>query len=182
MSKKKSIIDLARISADEFHRKPKFPIAVVLDNIRSLNNIGSIFRSCDAFCVDRVCLCGITAAPPSPEIHKTALGAELSVAWQHFASTAEAISAMRADGWTICAVEQADSSISLERFVPDPSRKYAVILGHEVYGVDQAAVDAADVILEIPQFGTKHSLNVAVTAGIILWHLAMPTIRTAQSL
>lgn len=164
--------DLGRISAEEFHHKEKFPIAVVLDNVRSLNNIGSIFRSSDAFCADRLCLCGITATPPSVEIHKTALGAEDSVSWKYFATTAEALAELRAEGWTLCAIEQADDSISLERFRTEAGKKYAIVLGHEVYGVDQAVVDSCDLTLEIPQFGTKHSLNVAVTAGILLWHLA----------
>lgn len=164
--------DLGRISAEDFRQKDKFPIAVVLDNVRSLNNIGSIFRSSDAFSVDRICLCGITATPPSVEIHKTALGAENSVAWKHFATTAEALDELKADGWTLCAVEQAEESVSLEQFRPARGCKYAIVLGHEVYGVEQSVVDACDMTLEIPQFGTKHSLNVAVTAGILLWHLA----------
>lgn len=172
MNRKKTITDLGRISAEEFHGIEKFPIAVVLDNVRSLNNIGSIFRSSDAFRVDRICLCGITATPPSVEIHKTALGAEDSVSWKHYAQTADALADLRAYGWTLCAVEQAEKSISLEQFRPEQGRKYAIVLGHEVYGVDQAVVDACDLTLEIPQFGTKHSLNVAVTAGILLWHFA----------
>lgn len=163
--------DLGRVSVEQFHSQRKFPIAVVLDNIRSLNNIGSIFRSADAFAADRVVLCGITATPPSVEIHKTALGAEDSMDWVYYPSTAEALDALRADGWTIAAIEQAADSVSLEDFHPDPDRKIAIVLGHEVYGVDQEIVDAADLTLEIPQFGTKHSLNVAVTAGILLWHL-----------
>lgn len=171
MNRKKTMADLGRMTADEFHRHEKFPVAIVLDNVRSLNNIGSIFRSADAFRADHICLCGITATPPSPEIHKTALGAEESVSWRHYDSTADALDQLRADGWTICAIEQADDSISLERFAPEPGKKYAIILGHEVYGVDQTIVNAADMTIEIPQFGTKHSLNVAVTAGILLWHL-----------
>lgn len=164
--------DLGRISAEEFHRKQKFPIAVVLDNVRSLNNIGSIFRSSDAFCIDRICLCGITATPPSVEIHKTALGAEDSVSWKHFGSTSDALAELKSEGWTLCAIEQTHNSVSLETFKPDPAKKYAIILGHEVYGVQQSVVNESDITLEIPQFGTKHSLNVAVTAGILLWHLA----------
>lgn len=164
--------DLGRDSVDGFRAKRKFPIAVVLDNVRSLNNIGSIFRSSDAFCVERICLCGITATPPSVEIHKTALGAEDSVAWKYFETTADALAELRAEGWTLCAVEQADDSVSLESFRPAADAKYAVVLGHEVYGVEQSVVDACDLTLEIPQFGTKHSLNVAVTAGILLWQLA----------
>ncbi len=164
--------DLGRDSVDGFRAKKKFPIAVVLDNVRSLNNIGSIFRSSDAFCVERICLCGITATPPSVEIHKTALGAEDSVEWKYFETTADALAELRAEGWTLCAVEQADDSVSLESFRPAADAKYAVVLGHEVYGVEQSVVDACDLTLEIPQFGTKHSLNVAVTAGILLWQLA----------
>ncbi|MDE7335431.1 MAG: RNA methyltransferase [Muribaculaceae bacterium] len=163
--------DLGRATIEEFRAQRKFPIAVVLDNIRSLNNIGSIFRSADAFAADRVVLCGITATPPSVEIHKTALGAENSMDWTYYPSTAEALDALRAEGWLIAAIEQAADSVSLEDFRPDPDRKIAIVLGHEVYGVDQSVVDAADLTLEIPQFGTKHSLNVAVTAGILLWHL-----------
>lgn len=172
MNRKKTMTDLHRDSVEEFRAKKKFPVAVVLDNVRSLNNIGSIFRSCDAFCVDTLYLCGITATPPSVEIHKTALGAEESVAWKHFDSTADAIRELKSLGWTVCAVEQADDSVSLESFRPEPGQKYAIVLGHEVYGVEQSVVNACDMTIEIPQFGTKHSLNVAVTAGILLWHIA----------
>ncbi len=168
---KKTMQELARVSTEEFRAKEKFPIAVILDNIRSLNNIGSIFRSSDAFAVAELALCGITATPPSVEIHKTALGPQNSVSWTYYPTTLEAIAALRARGYKICAVEQCKGSVSLEQFRPDPEAKYAIIMGHEVYGVDQAAVDAADICLEIPQFGTKHSLNVAVTTGILLWHL-----------
>ena len=172
MSRKKTMADLGRDTTEQFRNKEKFPIAVVLDNVRSLNNIGSIFRSSDAFCVDRICLCGITATPPSVEIHKTALGAEESVNWTYYNNTADALTELKAQGWTLCAIEQADNSISLEQFKPDPGKKYAIVLGHEVYGVEQSVVDACDITLEIPMFGTKHSLNVAVTGGILLWHLA----------
>ena len=178
MNVKKTITDLNRDTTEEFRAKKKFPIAVVLDNIRSLNNIGSIFRSSDAFCVDRIALCGITATPPSVEIHKTALGAENSVNWQYYPTTIEALDDLRNDGFTLCAVEQCDGSISLERFQADPSKRYALVLGHEVYGVDQQVVNACDYCIEIPQFGTKHSLNVAVTAGILLWHFASTQIST----
>ncbi len=163
--------DLGRATLEEFQAQPKFPIAVVLDNIRSLNNIGSIFRSADAFAADKVVLCGITATPPSVEIHKTALGAENSMVWTYYPTTLEAVNALRTEGWTIAAIEQAADSVSLEDFHPDPEQKVAIVLGHEVYGVEQSVIDAADLTLEIPQFGTKHSLNVAVTAGILLWHL-----------
>lgn len=182
MKAKKSMLELHRDSIEEFRNKEKFPIAVVLDNVRSLNNIGSILRTSDAFCASRVCLCGITATPPSAEIHKTALGAEDSVDWKYFPTTAEAIAELKRDGWTVCAVEQTADSISLEDFIPRPDEKYAVILGHEVYGVEQAVVDMADLVLEIPQFGTKHSLNVSVTAGIVIWHLAKATIQSRKTL
>ena len=174
---KKTIIELHRDSVEQFHEKAKFPIALVLDNVRSLNNIGSMLRTSDAFAVERVELCGITATPPSPEIHKTALGAEMSVNWHYHATTLQAVEQLRAEGWTVCAIEQAHNSVSLESFQVQPDKKYALIMGHEVYGVDQAVVDAADFCIELPQYGTKHSLNVAVTAGIAIWHFAQPSIR-----
>lgn len=168
---KKTIFDLGRDTLSEYRARPKLPIAVVLDNVRSLNNIGSIFRTADAFLVDRILLCGITATPPSPEIHKTALGAEDSVSWQYFESTLQAIESLRADGFTICALEQVKGSISLPEFLPSPTRRYAIIAGHEVHGVDPAVVNAADLCLEIPQYGTKHSLNVSVSTALAIWHL-----------
>lgn len=182
MSRKKTMLDLGRISAEEFRETKKFPVAVVLDNVRSLNNIGSIFRSSDAFRADCICLCGITATPPSVEIHKTALGAEDSVGWSYFPSTADALAHLRRNGWTLCAIEQAEDSVSLENFTPEPGKKYAVVLGHEVYGVDQQVVNACDLTIEIPQFGTKHSLNVAVTAGIVLWHITSQLITSKKPL
>jgi 2-amino-4-hydroxy-6-hydroxymethyldihydropteridine diphosphokinase len=168
---KKTIADMHRDTVEQFQAKKKLPIAVVLDNIRSLNNIGSIFRTSDAFMVDRVVLCGISATPPSPEIHKTALGAEQSVDWQYFPTTAEAVAALRADGWSICCLEQVHGSISLEQYSPKPGEKIALIAGNEVNGVDADIVAACDFYLEIPQAGTKHSLNVAVSTAIALWHL-----------
>ena len=167
---KKTILDLHRDTAEEFHAKRKFAITVVLDNVRSLNNIGSVFRTSDAFLVDRIMLCGITATPPSPEIHKTALGAEESVSWLHFDSTLDCIRRLKSEGYTVCALEQVKGSVDLRDFRPDPAGKYAIVAGHEVHGVDPAVVDAADICLEIPQFGTKHSLNVSVSTGITLWH------------
>lgn len=167
---KKTIFDLNRASLDDYRRRAKLPLTVVLDNVRSLNNIGSVFRTSDAFLVDRIMLCGITATPPSPEIHKTALGAEESVTWCHFDSTLECIERLKSEGYTVCALEQVKGSVDLRDFRPDPSGKYAIVAGHEVHGVDPAVVDAADICLEIPQFGTKHSLNVSVSTGITLWH------------
>ncbi len=170
--KKKTIWEMHRLSVDEFHTAPKMPLTIVLDNVRSLNNIGSIFRTADGFAAERVILCGISQTPPSPEIHKTALGAEESMDWAYFPTTAEAVAALRAEGYVICCLEQVNGSVSLETFRPDPERKYAFIVGHEVQGVDQAIVDTADICLEIPQRGTKHSLNVAVSAAITIWHFA----------
>lgn len=168
--KKKTIWDMHRLTAEEFRRADKMPLTVVLDNVRSLNNIGSIFRSCDAFGVERLILCGISQTPPSPEIHKTALGAELTVEWQYFADTMEAVAALKEQGYTVCCLEQVNGSVELGRFQPDPAARYAFIAGHEVDGVAQNVVDACDLCLEIPQVGTKHSLNVAVSAGITIWH------------
>lgn len=167
---KKSIWDLNRDDIDTYRAADKLHLVVVLDNLRSLNNIGSVFRTSDAFRVDHLALCGITAAPPSVEIHKTALGAEESVAWVHYPSTVDAVKALRADGYTICCLEQVKGSVPLHDYPVDPSRRYAIVIGHEVNGVDQAVVDLCDTAIEIPQQGTKHSLNVAVSAGIALWH------------
>lgn len=168
--KKKSITDLGRDSLDAYRAKKKLPVTVVLDNIRSLNNIGSIFRTSDAFMAERVMLCGITAVPPSVEIHKTALGAEDSVEWRYYASTAECLEDLRGDGYRLCVLEQVEGSVALQDFRPQPGERYAIVAGHEVHGVSQEAVDAADVCLEIPQCGTKHSLNVSVSTGLALWH------------
>lgn len=165
------MLELHRASVEEFRHGRKSPLAVVLDNVRSLNNIGSIFRSSDAFAVSEIALCGITATPPSPEIHKTALGAEDSVEWTYYPTTLEALDALKAKSYVMVAVEQCHGSVSLEQFAPKPGQKYALILGNEVYGVDQKVVDCADICVEIPQLGTKHSLNVAVTGGILLWHM-----------
>ena len=167
---KKTIFDLGRDTLEEYRARPKLPLTVVLDNVRSLNNIGAIFRTSDAFLVNRIMLCGITATPPSPEIHKTALGAEDSVAWEYFPTTLEAIEKLHSEGYTVCALEQVKESVSLEQFRPEPTGSYAIIAGHEVQGVSPEVVNAADVCLEIPQFGTKHSLNVSVSTGIALWH------------
>ncbi len=168
---KKTIWDLGRPSVDQYRGRPKLPLVLIADNIRSLNNIGSLFRTSDALLVERIALCGISACPPSPEIHKTALGAEDSVAWTYFPTVSEAIASLRAEGFTICCLEQVKGSVMLPDCRPDPEGKYAVIVGHEVDGVSQEAVDAADICLEIPQYGTKHSLNVSVSAAIALWHI-----------
>lgn len=167
---KKTIWDMNRATPEEFREATKIPLTIVLDNVRSLNNIGSVFRTCDAFRVERVMLCGISATPPSPEIHKTALGAEETVAWEYFADTMEAVAALRREGYTVCALELAHDSVPLDRFRPEAGKRYAVIAGHEVNGVQQQVVDAADLCLEIPQEGTKHSLNVAVSTALAIWH------------
>ncbi|MCQ2145746.1 MAG: RNA methyltransferase [Bacteroidales bacterium] len=163
-------MELRRVSAEEYRELPESGLVVVLDNVRSAHNVGSAFRSSDSFKVDRLCLCGICATPPSAEIHKTALGAEDSVAWEHFADTMDAVARLKSEGYTVVSVEQTVDSVKMDSFMPDPDTKYALIFGNEVAGVDQRVVDASDFSLEIPQYGTKHSLNVSVTVGIVLWH------------
>lgn len=161
--------ELDRISVEEFKAAGKIPVAVVLDNVRSQHNIGAAFRTSDAFRIEKIWLCGISAVPPTPEIHKSALGAEFSVDWEYVEDTLEAVRRLKDDGYVVVSVEQAEGSTMLEEFEPDPSRRYAFIFGNEVKGVRQDVVDASDICLEIPQYGTKHSLNVSVTAGIVLW-------------
>lgn len=166
---KKTIWDLDRVDVEQYRQQAKLPIVVVLDNIRSLNNIGSIFRTSDAFAVDHLCLCGITATPPSVEIHKTALGAEESVAWIHYETTLEAIAHLKAQGYTIAVLEQVKDSVDLRDFKIPEGKGIAIVAGHEVEGVSQSVVDRADVCVEIPQEGTKHSLNVSVSTGLCIW-------------
>lgn len=167
--KKLTILDLNRISKDEFKEADKIPLIVVLDNVRSLNNIGSVFRTSDAFLVEAIWLCGISSPPPNPEIHKTALGAEDSVSWEYFEDTHVAVDKLKEAGYTVYSVEQVENSIMLDNVQLDRDKKYAVIMGNEVKGVQQTVVDKCDGCIEIPQFGTKHSLNVSVTAGLIIW-------------
>lgn len=169
--KKKTIWDMGRLTPEEFKESEKMPVVVVLDNVRSLNNIGSLFRTADCFAAAGIVLCGISATPPSPEIHKTALGAEDAVPWKYFNTTAEAIEDLRNNGFTIICLEQVMGSVALQDFKLDANAKYALVLGNEVDGVDQKIVDSADVWLEIPQSGTKHSLNVTISASVALWHL-----------
>ena len=166
-------IELGRVSPEEYRQLPESGIVVVLDNIRSAHNVGSAFRSSDSFKADRVCLCGICAVPPSAEIHKSALGAENSVQWEHYDDTMDAIRELRDNGFTIVSIEQTEKSVSLDKFIPEKGRKYALVFGNEVEGVRQDVVDASDLSIEIPQFGTKHSLNVSVCVGIVLWHFRM---------
>jgi len=163
--------ELNRMSVEEFKDAEKTPIVVVLDNIRSLNNIGSVFRTGDGLRIEEVVLCGITATPPNKDIHKTALGATESVNWRYFEDTMEAITDLRQKGYTIVSVEQAEKSISLEKFEVEANKKYALIFGHEVKGVNQQVVSCSDCCIEIPQFGTKHSFNISVSAGMVLWEL-----------
>lgn len=165
----KKITELNRISIDEFKDAEKTPLVVILDNVRSLNNIGSVFRTSDAFLIESVYLCGITACPPNAEIHKTALGAENSVDWVYYEDTRDALRGLKDRDFTICAIEQAERSIMLDELVVDKAKGYAVVLGNEVKGVRQEVVDLCDCCIEIPQYGTKHSLNVSVAAGIVIW-------------
>ena len=163
--------ELGRLNISEFKKAEKIPLIVVLDNIRSLNNIGSVFRTCDAFLVEKIYLCGITAQPPHKEIHKTALGATESVAWEYVDNTLELIERLRTEKVKTIAIEQAGKSTMLQEFAIESDQKYAVIFGNEVKGVLQEVVSAADYCVEIPQFGTKHSLNISVSAGVVLWDL-----------
>ncbi len=167
--KKLSIEELNRVDNETYQNIEKLPYVIVLDHIRSLNNVGSVFRTSDAFLVERIVLCGITATPPHPEIHKTALGAEDSVKWEYYESTQEAISQLKKEGYKLFAIEQVENSTMLQDLSLDKSGKYAVILGNEVKGVQQEVVDMCDECIELPQFGTKHSLNVSVTASIVIW-------------
>lgn len=167
---KKNIVELTRISIDEYRRMRKLPLCVVLDSVRSMYNSGSIFRTADAFMFDSVVLCGITGIPPHPELHKTALGAEDSVDWSYEPDAVETALRLKSEGWKICVLEQTHGSIPLQDFKPSADEKYAIVVGNEVEGVNQGIVDIADYVLEIPQMGTKHSLNVSVSAGIAMWH------------
>ncbi len=167
--KKLSMDELCRISVEEFKESDKIPLVVVLDNIRSLNNIGSVFRTADAFRVAKIMLCGITATPPHRDIHKTALGAENSVEWKYYENTIDCIADLKAAGYKVYAVEQADESVSLQSFQVMENDRIAVIVGNEVDGVDDDVIQASDGCIEIPQYGTKHSLNVSIATGIVIW-------------
>lgn len=171
MGKRKLLnIELGRINADEYKALPARGLVVILDNVRSAHNVGSAFRTADAFCADALYLCGISAVPPSPEIHKSALGAENSVRWVHWQDTMDAVRELKAAGYTVISVEQTVGSVMLDSFTWDPAARYALVFGNEVDGVRQDVVDASDMSLEIPQWGTKHSLNVSVSMGVVLWH------------
>ena len=163
--------ELGRLTIEEFKQVEKTPIAIILDNVRSLNNIGSAFRTANGFCIEKVYLCGITATPPNKDIHKTALGATESVEWDYKKNTPEAIEELKNKGYKIISVEQAKGSTDLQNFKTKAIEKYALVFGHEVKGVAQNVVDASDYCIEIPQFGTKHSFNISVSIGIVLWEL-----------
>lgn len=164
--------ELGRLTSDQFRNSQKLPLVIILDNVRSHNNVGSVFRTADAFRVEKICLCGITARPPHRDIQKTALGATESVEWSYFPATSEAVEILKAEGFRIYAVEQAEGSTYLQNMKIETGKKYALIFGHEVNGVDQKIVDMCEGCIEIPQFGTKHSFNIAVSAGIVLWEIS----------
>jgi 23S rRNA (guanosine2251-2'-O)-methyltransferase len=162
--------ELNRPSVEEFKSQEKQDVILILDSIRSLNNVGSAFRTSDAFNVKKIFLCGITGQPPHRDIHKTALGAQDSVEWEHVKSTVELVARLQSEGWKVLSVEQAEGATMLNEFQPIEGQKYAFIFGNEVFGVEQEVVSASDGCLEIPQYGTKHSLNISVTIGVVLWH------------
>lgn len=171
-NRKKLVTEMGRIDAEAFRTSQKLPLVIVLDNVRSLHNVGSVFRTSDAFRVERIMLCGITATPPSAEIHKTALGAEDVVEWHYFESAMDAVQQLHESGYKVLSIEQCQGSVPLQEYAAIPGQRYAVVLGNEVKGVQQSVVDASDGVIEIPQFGTKHSLNVSVTAGMVIWEFA----------
>lgn len=172
MGQKKTILELERVDVDVYRQMEKIPLVVVLDDVRSEMNVGSIFRTADAFLVEEIVLCGITATPPKPEIHKTALGAEDSVDWRYEKDVATAVETLQQRGYNVMAIEQVHGSVSLDEVAPEPGQRLAVVFGNEVKGVSQRAVDLSDRCVEIPQYGTKHSLNVANTAAIVIYQLA----------
>ena len=202
--RKQTTLEMQRLTVEQYKEAEKMPLAIVLDDVRSLHNVGSVFRTADSFRAEKVCLCGITAQPPAPEIHKTALGAEESVAWQHYANAVDCVNALHEQGYMVFAVEQCHGSTMLQDLVLPPivdaaptgndvvnatetkkpsegkALKYAVVLGNEVRGVHQEVVDLCDGCIEIPQLGTKHSLNVSVTAGIIIWEFARQLLFSKQ--
>lgn len=172
MNRKLKLWELERVDEETFRTQEKFPVYIVLNDIRSLNNIGSFFRTGDAFNVEKIFLCGITAQPPHREIHKTALGATETVAWEYHPSIDALVAELKAQGIRVCSIEQAERTTLLQEVASLPNEPYALVFGNEVDGVDQSVIDASDYIIEIPQFGTKHSLNVAVCAGIVVWEFA----------
>ncbi|HIP37096.1 MAG TPA: TrmH family RNA methyltransferase [Crocinitomix sp.] len=170
-NRKLKLQELGRISVKEFKEAKKTPLIIVLDNVRSLNNIGSVFRSADAFRIEKIYLCGITAQPPHRDIHKTALGATESVEWEYVEDTVELIKKLKHNNIVTLSIEQAENSLKLNEFTPNYNQKYAIVMGNEVDGVQQKVIDACDYVLEIPQIGTKHSLNISVCTGVVLWDI-----------
>ena len=161
--------ELNRLNLEEFKNSKKTPLLIVLDNVRSAHNVGSVFRTSDAFLVEKIYLCGITPTPPHKEIRKTALGASESVNWQHYTNSIDCIKDLKADGYHIVSIEQADKAVMLNDFAPQKDNKYALVFGNEVRGIEQTIVSASDTVIEIPQYGTKHSLNISVSSGVIIW-------------
>ena len=180
MSRKKSMMELHRVGVEEYRQVAKLPVTVVLDNVRSEMNVGSVFRTADAFLIEQIMLCGITPQPPKSEIHKTALGAEESVAWQYHSNTLSAINQLKSEGYTIYSIEQVHDSVSLEKFSMIPGEKIAIVFGNEVKGVSQQVVDVSDACVEIPQHGTKHSLNISCCAAIVMWQVYQSAINVAK--
>ncbi|TVR40680.1 MAG: TrmH family RNA methyltransferase [Bacteroidia bacterium] len=178
--RKLSMGELGRKTPELFKSSEKFPLVLVLDNVRSMMNTGSVFRTADAFLLERILLCGLTATPPHREIHKTALGATESVAWTYFENTTDAIQHLKENGYTVIAMEQTTESMSLRSFCPEAGAKYAIVFGNEVKGVQDKVLAMCDLCLEIPQFGTKHSLNISVTAGIVVWDFFCKTSPTQK--
>lgn len=172
------MIELQRLSTEDFRNSEKSPIAVILENVRSMHNVGSVFRTCDAFIIEKICLCGYTPRPPHRDINKTALGATESVAWKGYEEAAEALSELKKDGYTIYAVEQVHGSIPLDQFEINTGEKIALVFGNEAEGVSQDLIQQCDGSIEIPQFGSKHSFNISVAAGIVLWELYKKIINT----
>ena len=170
MSKKKTMLELQRVDVEQYHAIAKLPVTLILDDVRSEMNVGSMFRTADAFLIERICLCGITPLPPKAEIHKTALGAEQSVNWHHYPTALDAVQELHQQGYTVLAVEQVHDSVDLRQLAIEQGKRYALVLGNEVKGVNQQVVDACDGCVELPQCGTKHSLNIANCAAIVMWH------------
>ena len=174
MNRKLKTTDLNRLNTQQFIETEKYPIVVVLDSIRSLHNVGSVFRTADAFRIEKIVLCGLTAQPPHKEIHKTALGATDTVEWEYYENVMEAVSMLKNDGYTLVSAEQAEETVSLENLNKKSHHKIAFVFGNEVFGVNQEVISASNFVLEIPQFGTKHSFNISVSVGIVLWEAMKP--------
>ncbi|MFW5850700.1 MAG: RNA methyltransferase [Bacteroidota bacterium] len=170
--KKLSLDDLHRVSVEEYQNLEKIPIIIVLDNVRSAQNVGAVFRTSDAFCIQKIYVCGITAQPPHKEIQKTALGAQDAVSWEYSEETKSIVDVLKNDGWYICSVEQTKQSTKLHEITVDINKRYVLIFGNEVTGIEQSVIDMSDECIEIPQFGTKHSFNISVSCGIVLWDIA----------